>query len=142
MAGSFAPSTFLMGSYKPKRNEEYDNSRIAAAENPRYNAGAPSVFTIPEMVATMFCCTEASCCLTIVVSTQCTAPCATVWVTFTTGASPWYEIAKSLRSASVEVEVSAFDSLYVIVDGDTDNSWTSENGPYTFEVEALPGAIP
>ncbi len=44
--------------------------------------------------------------------------------------------------ATVEVEVSAFDSLYVIVDGDTDNSWTSENGPYTFEVEALPGALP
>ena len=44
--------------------------------------------------------------------------------------------------ATMEVEVSAFDSLYVIVDGDTDHSWTSENGPYTFEVEALPGAMP
>ena len=73
-----APSTFLMGSYKPNLKDEYDSSRIAAAENPRYNAGAPSLFTIPEMVATMFCCTEASCWRTIVVSTQCTAPCATV----------------------------------------------------------------
>jgi hypothetical protein len=34
--------------------------------------------------------------------------------------------------------VSAFESLYVIVDGDTDNDWIIENGPYTFEVEALP----
>ena len=56
MAGSFAPSTFLMGSYRPNLNDEYDSSRIAAAEKPRYNAGAPSVFTILEIVATMFCC--------------------------------------------------------------------------------------
>jgi hypothetical protein len=40
--------------------------------------------------------------------------------------------------ATVDVEVSAFESLYVIVDGDTDNDWIIENGPYTFEVEALP----
>lgn len=39
--------------------------------------------------------------------------------------------------ATVDVEVSAFDALYVIVDGDTASSWVSENGPYTFQVEAL-----
>ena len=40
--------------------------------------------------------------------------------------------------ATLDVEASAFESLYVIVDGDTDNEFVNEHGPYTFEVEALP----
>jgi hypothetical protein len=48
------------------------------------------------------------------------------------------DVGSKWTGATVDVQVSAFESLYVIVDGDTDNDWIIENGPYTFEVEALP----
>ena len=40
--------------------------------------------------------------------------------------------------ATVDFEVAAGQSLYIIVDGDTDLDWIPEKGPYTFAVEALP----
>ena len=47
------------------------------------------------------------------------------------------EDGSSWLGASIDVEVTAFQSLYVIVDGDTTSEWTQENGPYTFTVEPL-----
>jgi hypothetical protein len=43
----------------------------------------------------------------------------------------------SSSGATVDVEVDAFESLYVIVDGDTTSEWQEQVGPYTFMVEAL-----